>query len=364
MNVSPLVFEPILKPKIWGGRKLGELLGKRLPEAGERYGESWECADLEGGQSVVARGPQAGKTLGELVKTWGTDLLGRAAPAGGRFPLLIKFLDAAEPLSIQVHPGPEAAARRGGHVPIKHEAWYVIDAEPGACIYRGLRPAVDADALRAVVTKRPAAILDFLERVPAKRGQAYFLPAGTVHALGAGVLVAEIQTPSEVTYRLYDWERSRPANDLGLHVEEALDCIRPAVDFSAHERRSHVTSLYTTVTRLVACPSFVVEKVRFVEGVEQEIPYAELVAWVVLEGEGEVCYAGGSLGFRRGEVVILPAGLRDARLKTHADLACLEVTVPVESDLKPFARPEREGLGRRLPGEIGPIQVRIDRPPN
>ncbi len=364
MDVCPLVFEPILKPKIWGGRKLAEVLGKRLPDPAERYGESWECADLEGGQSVVARGPAAGKTLHELVQTWGRDLLGRAEGVDGRFPLVIKFLDAASPLSIQVHPDPSSAACQGGRVPVKHEAWYVIEAAPGAFIYRGLRPSADLDAVRQALAEQPAAILDFIKRVPVKAGQAYYLPAGTIHSLGAGVLVAEIQTPSEVTYRLYDWDRHRPETDAGLHIEEGSDCLRPRAEFAVYERRSHVTSLFTTVTRLVACPSFVLERVRFVEGIEQEIPYAELVIWVVLEGEGEVSFTQDRLRFQRGDVVILPAGLKCARLKVHTGLVFLEVTIPADSDLKPFARPEREVM-RRLGGSPSrPIQVRIDRPQN
>ena len=146
-HVHPLVFEPLFKPRIWGGRRLETLLNKRLPP-GVAIGESWEVVDLEEEQSVVAAGPARGKGLSELVQGWGVDLLGRAELPAGRYPLLIKFLDARESLSVQVHPDEATVRRLGGRVRVKHEAWYVIDAQPDAFIYRGLREGVDADAVR------------------------------------------------------------------------------------------------------------------------------------------------------------------------------------------------------------------------
>lgn len=329
MDLCPLVFEPIFKPKVWGAQNLARVLGKTLPSL-ERYGESWECADLDNGQSVVARGPAKGRTLHELVEMWGPALLGRAQAVDGRFPLLIKFLDAAENLSVQVHPDPETAMRLGGDVRVKHEAWHVIDARTDACIYRGLVPGATVDDLQTAMRDRPEAILAYLQKIPVKAGQTYYLPSGTLHALGAGVLVAEIQTPSDVTYRLYDWGRVRPAADAGMHIDEALACIRTDIDIAPFEKRSHVSSVWTTVTRLVKCPSFTLERVRFSGGVEQDIPYAELVCWVVLEGSAEISHGkGGRESFTRGDTVVLPAELRDARLKTETDCQWLEVTIPM-----------------------------------
>jgi len=360
MSVSPLIFRPIYKPKIWGGRNLERLLDKSLPDDGP-IGESWECADLEAGQSVVARGPHQGRTLHELVEQWGTDLIGRAELVDGRFPLLIKFLDATQNLSIQVHPDPETARRLGGDVRVKHEAWHVIDARDDAAIYRGLRPGATVDALAEALRARPEAIVDYLQRIPVKPGETCYLPSGTLHALGAGVVVAEVQTPSDVTYRLYDWGRVRPDSDAGLHIDEGLACIRTDQDFAAHEKRSHVASMFTTVTRLVTCDSFVIERVRFVEGMEQPIPYAELVCWIVLEGRGEIRYGNNAAEpFGRGDVVILPAALPDPVLKTETPCTWLEVTLPVESDLAQFPRPSRNQL-RAQPGAAGaPIQLGVD----
>jgi len=328
MQTYPLIFEPIYKPKIWGARNLERLFGKHLP-AGETIGESWECTDLEAGQSVVARGPAKGKTLHELVEAWGPALLGRAQPVDGRFPLLIKFLDAAQDLSVQVHPDPATVKRLGGDVRIKHEAWHIIAAVEGAAIYRGMVPGATVEALSKAMSERPDAILDYMRKIPVRPGQTYHLPSGTLHALGAGVVVAEIQTPSDVTYRLYDYGRVRPGSDAGLHVDEGLGCILTDLDFSQFEKRTHTANVFTTVTRLVTCPSFIIEKVRFIEGAEQEIPYDELVCWIVLEGRGEI-HTGETNRevFEKGDVVILPAELAQARLKTLADCVWLEVTIP------------------------------------
>ncbi len=328
MQVHPLVFEPIFKPKIWGARNLARLFSKALPPD-ELVGESWECADLEVGQTLVARGPARGRSLQDLVEDWGPALTGRCPLADGRFPLLIKFLDAAQDLSVQVHPDEETARRLGGHVRVKHEAWYVIDAVPGAAIYRGLAPGATVEALAEAAAEQSDAVVRCLERIPVKPGQMVYLPSGTLHALGAGVVVAEIQTPSDVTYRLYDWGRVRPAGDAGLHVEQALACIRTDIDFAAFEKRSHNSSPFMTATRLVTCPSFLVEKVSFIEGVEMEIPYGEMVCWVVLNGRGEICYAeSDKLAFGKGDVVVLPASLDRPRLKTRAPCSWLEVTIP------------------------------------
>ncbi len=353
--VCPLIFKPLFRPKIWGGRNLERLLDKQLPPGGP-IGESWECADLDEGQSVVATGPAAGRTLHDLVNSWGADLLGRAPLVGDRFPLLIKFLDAVQPLSIQVHPDAATAARLGPNARPKEEMFYVIDAAPGGCIYLGLRPGVSRDDLSAAA--RNGGIESLLNRIPVKAGQSFHARPGTVHALGAGVVVAEVETPSDTTYRLHDWGRIRAGSDAGLHVEEALECVCLDNDAPPPPPRTHVGGLFTTVTRLTECAAFVVEKVRFVEGMQMEIPYAELVVWVVLAGRGTIRHIGGEQVFKTGDVVVLPAALRDGRLTTETDCNWLEVTIPVASDLADFQRPGAAEL--REPHESpGPIQLNL-----
>ena len=371
MNVYPLVFEPIFKPKIWGGRKLAALLDKRLPDR-EPIGESWEIADLEDDQSVVVDGPARGKRLGELVREWGADLIGRASLFEGRFPLLIKFLDATQTLSVQVHPNEAMARRLGGRVRIKNEAWYVLDAEEDGFIYRGVRPGVDADSFARAI--QASNVEPLLKRINVRKGHCYYLPSGTVHSLGAGVTVAEVQTPSDVTYRVYDWNRideatGRPRE---LHVEEALQCISfdpspiagsvasPLVG-GASEVPQHVASVWTSVTSLVRCESFVIERVRMVEGVEQKIPYDEMVIWIILEGKGSIaCDGPGSpVRFRRGDTVLLPAAVKGGRVKTEANCMWLEVTIPIRSSLAEFERPQRSALAAPEPGgRYVPLSIR------
>lgn len=255
---SPLVLTPILLPKVWGGRRLGAL-GKLLP-AGP-VGESWELADLGatsasggGGQaarSVIAGGPLGGgegRTLHDAMEAWGSGLLGgaRATPEGN-FPLLVKYLDAREHLSVQVHPSPAyAAAHAGAH--LKTESWYIVAAEPGAELFIGLKPGVTRDDLARAIAD--GTVPGLMRSRPAVPGECHTLPSGTVHALGAGVLVAEVQTPSDTTYRLYDWTREydRPVRE--LHIEQALACAsfdEPPAPVAASGERSVVahTEFYT-----------------------------------------------------------------------------------------------------------------------
>lgn len=234
-NPYPLLFEPILLAKPWGGERL-RAFGKVIA-AGANVGESWELADLAatsasgaGGAaacSTIANGVLAGRTLRDACRQWGSQLMGDVALAhGGGFPLLIKFLDARENLSVQVHPSPAyARAHAGAH--LKTECWYIVSAEPCAMIYKGVKPGVTREAFeKALRDGDGAACVDLLESVPAVVGECHNLPSGTVHALGAGVLVAEVQTPSDTTFRVYDWGRTENGKARQLHFDESLECIQ------------------------------------------------------------------------------------------------------------------------------------------
>lgn len=343
MNVYPVIFDPIYKPKIWGGQRLFTYW-ERTPTISEPVGESWEMADLESDQSRVVNGLMRGKSITELMAAWGADLMGRAELFEGRFPLLIKFLDAAESLSVQVHPSEAMARRLGGNVRVKHEAWYILAADPGSFIYHGLEPGVDANTFRdAMLTGRVDGIL---RKINVRPGDCYYLPSGTVHALGAGVLVAEVQTPSDITYRTYDWGRidASTGQPRALHLDQAIECI----DFgtpspSPMQKRSHMAVGAMTVTQLVNCPSFIIERVRMNEGARRDMPYTEPVVWIVLEGRGQLNWQGGGpLEFHKGNVLLLPAGLQGGSLSISESAQWLEVSVPVPSDLVGFERPPRE----------------------
>src|SRR5438445_469469 len=220
---APLRFEPFLRPMVWGGRRLGEILGKPLPTR-EAYSESWEISDHALHHSVVASGPSAGQTLRHLMEHERKALLGSAAAEHGVFPWLVKFLDAHDWLSVQVHPDESAVKRLWPGEGSKTEAWFVLDALPGSRIYAGLLPGVDEPALRAALVEGTAA--DCLHSFVPRAGDCVFLPAGTVHAVGGGVLMAEVQQTSDATFRLFDWNRrDAQGQSRTLHIEEALACI-------------------------------------------------------------------------------------------------------------------------------------------
>ncbi len=260
----PLRFNPIFQRYLWGGHRLRTLLGK--PTGPAACAESWEICDRPNYQSIVSAGPFEGRSLHELIEQYGPEFLGRAVPriAGSppgrseiRFPLLVKFLDAAQPLSVQVHPTDEQAAQWNLPDPGKTEAWIVLAAEPGSRIYAGLRPDVGPQELLKAIQQGTCA--DLLHQFEPKPGDCVFLPAGTVHALGGGLLVAEIQQNSDITYRLWDWGRLGPdGKPRPLHVQEAL----AVIDFQRGPVHPQVPEPLPQPegVQLVQCPYFTIHQ--------------------------------------------------------------------------------------------------------
>lgn len=255
--LHPLLFTPIYRRYLWGGRGFAALFGRDLP-AGDDYAESWEVVDRAADRSVVAAGPLAGRSLPDLLTTDARGILGRHAglPA---YPLLFKFLDARRDLSVQVHPDDARAALLSPPDKGKTEAWYVVDAAPGARLWAGLRPGTDRPRLAAALASGRCD--EVLHVVEPKRGDCIFIPAGTVHAIGAGLVIAEIQQSSDVTYRLHDWNRTGPdGQPRPLHVEAGLEAVT-AFDPVEPARRCDTGD--PAVKRLVACPYFLFDEVRF-----------------------------------------------------------------------------------------------------
>lgn len=248
----PLLLESVLVERPWGNQRLAHTLGKALPP-GSRIGESWET----GNDARVTTGPLAGTTLGELVARFGSALLGERGLAFSRpfgdFPLLVKFIDADDVLSVQVHPDDERAAPTGQRG--KTEAWHILAAEPGAELIVGLREPLDPPTIRRLLEERH--LPDWLARLPVQPGDTVIVPAGTLHAIGPGILLYEIQQQSDLTYRLYDWDRvdasgkSRP-----LHLEEALAVLRPEL----RARRTRPLALDEWRSILTACRYFLLER--------------------------------------------------------------------------------------------------------
>lgn len=300
----PLVFEPVLMPKVWGGTRLAGF-GKPIA-AGNAIGESWEIADLTstsasgaggGGQrSRILNGPLAGKTIHDAISLWGESFLPKhQLTANGSFPLLIKFLDAKEDLSVQVHPSPAyAAAHADAH--LKTECWTILAAEPGAKLYKGVKPGVTRKAFETELrTGDGAGVVGMLEAVPAVVGECHNLPSGTVHALGAGVLVAEVQTPSDTTYRVYDWGRKGRE----LHIAQAMECI--AWNQAPKPVQLAQGDVLTT-------EFFVVSQMRIAPSATIELPRAAVL--MTLEGSGTMSRPqSDAIPLPLGSTAFTPAGI-------------------------------------------------------
>ena len=335
----PLKFRPRFCEKMWGGRKIETVLGKRLP-AGAAVGESWELYDFPPGvvegtsgwlSSEVANGPLAGRTLHDLMGSHRRELLGDVKPSGahGQFPVLIKFLDARDDLSVQVHPDERyAAAHPDAH--LKTEAWYVVQADPGARLFKGLCEGMTREAFAQSV--RDGSIEQCIETMTPQTGECVLMPSGTVHALGAGILAFEVQTPSDTTYRVFDFNRVDPTTGKPrkLHVEQAMECI----DFSGRpdpkQPRSTVQGEFSTVSRMVTSNYFTLEKLCMKAGVHQPLPYAQPVVWTMLEGEAHLRADGlpEPVVVTRGETVLLPARMTNPTVRTVSECAWLEVSFP------------------------------------
>ncbi|MAY73735.1 MAG: mannose-6-phosphate isomerase [Phycisphaerae bacterium] len=344
MQPYPLTFEPMLKEKVWGGRRL-ERYGKALPE-GVTIGESWEIADLDetsatgggGGSahSVIDAGPMQGKTIRDAIKRWGVELLGQRGLIAGRafgvrgdpaFPLLVKYLDASEHLSVQTHPSP-AYAERHDDAKLKTETWYVLDAarttradgvETDPSLFIGLNPGLNAERLRDRASS--GAIVTDLGAAPAHPGDCWTLPSGTLHALGAGVLVAEIQTPSDTTFRVYDWQREYDRPDRELHLAEAAQC----VDYSASV---HDTPKGSGVGRVADTSYYTIDRVE--PGAGAALPEGCCVVVMAIEGEGELTGAGDPVPLPRGRTALVPAVCAGAvTLRGDDSFAALVVRIGV-----------------------------------
>lgn len=316
-DVYPLKFQPIYKPKIWGGQNLERLFDRALP-AGEKIGESWELADLTEGVSIAVNGPEAGVTLTELTARWGADLLGGASPMpDGRFPLLLKLLDANGILSLQVHPDEQAVEEIGEDAALKTECWYYLDSRQGY-VYLGVKDGVTPEQFRQAIEQERAE--DVVRRVDVTAGDFHYLPAGTVHALGPGLVVAEVQTPSDTTYRVTDWGRGRE-----IHIERSMQCIR--FDQTGQDAPG------AEGDTLLKTDHFNVARRSVKAGEVAALPAGRCTALMILEGYGPMTLRhGGSVEpkvpLRQGGTALVPAGVEAAAVSSESDASWLEITLP------------------------------------
>jgi mannose-6-phosphate isomerase len=322
-QLYPLRFQPLFRRYLWGGRKLGDAIGKPIGPEGD-YAESWEIVDRGADQSVVAYGPLEGQTLHELVSQHGRALFGEAAPRFESFPLLFKFLDCQRVLSVQVHPDDAGGAKLDPPDLGKTEAWIILQAEPGSVVYAGIKRGFDRAALAREVNRGTTELC--LHRFEPQVGDCLFIPAGTVHALGAGLLVAEVQQASDTTFRLFDWNRTDASGQpRPLHVEQALETI----DFS----RGPLAPQKPTATgrphveRLVACDKFVIDRWRFRT---REMVNADNRIHLLAMLEGEAAIEGDPAGrpLVRGDTMLVPA-CRHTHVQASSGVATmLDITLP------------------------------------
>ncbi|MCI0639035.1 MAG: class I mannose-6-phosphate isomerase [Gemmataceae bacterium] len=317
---EPLVFEPFLRPMVWGGRALGDQLGKRLPTP-DAFGESWELSAHPLHVSVVAEGHERGRSLTELCALYGDALWGAQEKEIDQFPWLIKFLDCQERLSIQVHPD-DALARKLLNEPNgKTEAWVVLHAEPSAKIYAGFHPGITRGDVERHLQE--GTLEQCLASFTPRSGVCVFLPAGTVHAVGGGVLLAEVQQSSDATFRLYDWNRlGTDGKPRTLHIEQALSAIdwqadpvqpitpQPLPDFDGQG----------TAQRLVACPYFELDHIHLKDAWDCSTE-DRLAVFLNVDGHAQCGTPGGfTRPLRRGETIVMPAALQ--KVIWNADAAC------------------------------------------
>jgi mannose-6-phosphate isomerase len=305
-KLYPIKFTPILKDKIWGGKKLNTLLHKEstLPN----IGESWELSDVEGDTSIVSNGSLKGQSLKDLLETYEADLLGEKnyKTFGNKFPLLIKFIDAKQDLSIQLHPNDELAAKRHNSFG-KTEMWYVMQADEDSNLIVGFNQDMTPEKyLKHLEGKTLTKILNF-DKV--KTGDTYFIEVGRVHAIGAGVMLAEIQQTSDITYRVYDWDRVDDKGDeRELHNDLAIDAFdfnmpdNFRVDYPKEENQSN---------KMVSCPYFTTSYLNVNTTLEKKNTYDSFIIYLCVEGEAEIKTDKFSETIKAGETILLPAAIKE-----------------------------------------------------
>ncbi|WP_250434032.1 type I phosphomannose isomerase catalytic subunit [Hanstruepera flava] len=320
-DLYPLKFYPILKEKIWGGQKLKTLLNK--PSNLTNVGESWEISDVEGDTSIVSNGNLEGKSLKQLLGTYKDKLIGikNFKQFGEKFPLLIKFIDAKEDLSIQLHPNDELAAKRHNSYG-KTEMWYVMQADEDSNLIVGFNQDMTVEKyLKHLEEKSLTKILNFHK---VKTGDTYFIEVGRVHAIGAGVLLAEIQQTSDITYRVYDWDRvDDNGNERELHNDLAID----AFNFNMPDNfRVSYSKTKNKPNEMVSCPYFITNYLEVNQTLKKQNNHDSFIIYMCVDGEASITTINSQEHIKKGETILMPAAIKDFEI-TAKNTTLLEVYV-------------------------------------
>ena len=317
---EPLRFQRIFLEKVWGGRALERTPGIELPGV-RPIGETWEISDRKEHNSVVQGGAHAGRTLRELMREHGREILGRARAArDGTFPLLVKLLDASEALSVQVHPHTSTAIAGED---TKTESWYILAAKPGACVYLGLRPGVDREAF-ARVAPTPA-VVEMLARHEVKPGQFVFVPGGSVHAIGAGVTLVEVQENSDVTLRFYDWGRmGLDGKPRPVQVADAVRATRFGMELAGpFEPRAQELERGHSRAKLADCAEFAVDLLELERELECDTADVALV-YIAVSGRGRLKAGSDAWPIAPGDTWLVPASVGRHRIEASPKLRLLQ----------------------------------------
>ena len=327
-ELYPLKFETVLKEKVWGGNALVSRFNKK-PTGSQHVGESWELSAVADNQSVISNGFLAGNNIEELIEVYMGDITGDSIfdKFGNEFPLLIKFIEAQEDLSIQVHPD-DILARKRHHAYGKTEMWYVLECKKGSKIYTGFKEGVTKKTYEEALLN--GKIEEILNVESVEAGDAFFTPAGRVHAIGAGIVLVEIQQTSDITYRIFDWNRKGSGKEKReLHTELALD----AIDFNqAGENKIRTIPELNKSENLVNCEYFNTNILSFNKPIDKEYYSNDsFVVYICIEGEFLICWDGNSDRVTKGETVLLPAMIKEVTLKPMKEARLLEVYINSEN---------------------------------
>lgn len=324
MKLYPLKFTPILKDKIWGGEKLGSVLDKPIGDS-KKCGESWEISGVEENISIVSEGELKGNNLIELIDEFKGELIGEAVYKrfGTKFPLLIKFIDANDDLSIQVHPDDELAMKRHNSFG-KTEMWYVVDAGKDATLISGFnKPTSKEEYLEAFGEGN---LTDILNREEVDNDDVFFLPSGRVHTIGKGLLIAEIQQSSDITYRIYDFDRvDADGNRRELHVEEAVD----AIDYNFYNEYKTIYDRSSSDTEIGNSEYFITHRLLVNDPIERDYSkFDSCIILMCLEGEGLLNYGNESISYKLGDSILIPNAIKIVTINSSSKSKLLEVRIP------------------------------------
>ena len=314
LKLYPLQFNPILKERIWGGTKLKTVLNKAIHS--DITGESWELSTVEGDVSIVSNGNLAGKSLTEIINEYPIELLGKNVynRFGKQFPLLFKFLDAREDLSIQVHPSDELARKRHNSFG-KTEMWYIMQADENARIIVGFKE--DSNAEEYVKNLEKKSVLSLLNDVKVHAGDVFFLETGTVHAIGAGLVVAEIQQTSDITYRIYDFDRvDANGNTRELHVDQALE----AINYKTTQAKRDYSKIENESNTIVDCSYFTTNFIPLDGQISVSKNGDSFTVYMCVEGSFELKWDENRYSYSKGDTVLIPASVTEYHINGKASV--------------------------------------------